>query len=421
MAKIIPFKGILYNRDKVSGDTVIAPPYDIISPEFKEQLYQKSPYNVVRIDFGKETPDDNTGNNKYTRAKNFLSKWLEQGILVRDSEPAFYAYEIDYAISGQKKTLRGILALIKIEELGNGIYPHEATHSKPKADRLNLMRACLANTSPIYSLYNSAERVTSNILSNIRENPYITARDSYGALHKLYKISDSQRIEAIISEMSNKAIFIADGHHRYEVALEFKKEMDLKAGSRKDDKVNSDFSYQPWDYVMMFLANMADEGITILPTHRMVKDISRKEDVVGKLKSDFDIYELQMDSDIIRTISRKGKNTLGLYLHFEKEWHILKYKGHKLEDIHPALNSLDVVLLHELILKRDLGITDVAYEMNVNEAIRRVHDGDFDAVFFLNPTGVDDVEKTALAGLRMPPKSTYFYPKLLTGMVINKF
>jgi uncharacterized protein (DUF1015 family) len=415
MAKVIPFKGILYNHDKISGDAVTAPPYDIISPEFREQLYQKSPYNVVRIDFGKEMPDDSGDNNKYSRANGFFKKWLEEGILIRDSEPAFYAYEIDYTVSGQKKTLRGILALIKIEELGNGIYPHEATHSKPKADRLNLMRACLANTSPIYSLYNSPDKVTSNILNNIRENPYITAKDSDGAVHKLYRIADSSSINAIAKELSDKPVFIADGHHRYEVALEFKKEMD----NSKLRTPNSE--PKPWDYVMMFLANMADEGITILPTHRMVKDISRKEDVVGKLKSDFDIYELQMDSDIIRTISKEGKNTLGLYLHFEKEWHILKYKGHKLEDIHPALNSLDVVLLHELILKRDLGITDVAYEMNANEAIRRVHDGDFDAVFFLNPTGVDDVEKAALAGLRMPPKSTYFYPKLLTGMVINKF
>jgi len=404
MAKVIPFRGIFYNPAKVSGDEVIAPPYDIITPEYREVLYQKSPYNIVRIDFGKEFQRDDDSNNRHTRAKDFFEQWIREGVFVRDEQPSFYAYEIDYNLHGETKRLRGILAMVKIEELGRGVYPHEATHSKPKADRLNLMRACLANISPIYSLYNSPEKITTGIIDNISGAPYISANDMDGATHKLYKISEESKIDLIIRELSDKAIFIADGHHRYEVALEFKKEM----------------GEGPWEYVLMFLANMADHGIAVLPTHRMVKGIKR-EDVLGRLEPDFAIQTCGLECDIVERLSHEGKNTFGLYLGSNEKWYILKYKGTDLEDVPSVLRSLDVVVLHELIIKKDLGITDVAYEMDITESIKRVRKGDFDAVFFLNPTGVNDVEKVALSGLRMPPKSTYFYPKLLTGMVINKF
>lgn len=408
MAEIVPFRGILYNKAKVSGDDIVAPPYDIITPEYREALYQKSLYNIVRIDFGKEMQGDADGNDKYARAVKHFEEWHRDGILVRDDRPFFYAYEIDYKIAGESKMLKGIIALIKIEELGNGVYPHEATHSKPKTDRLNLMKSCLANISPIYSLYNSPKKVTSGILCNITDEPYIVSRDADGAVHKLYRITGETEIDLIKKELNDKAIFIADGHHRYEVALEFKKEM---------NRINGPGG---WDYVMMFLANTADEGITILPTHRLVKGIKR-EDVIARIEKDFIIETCGLECDIYERLSYEGKNTFGLYIGSNENWYILKYKGSNLKDIHPALRSLDVVVLHELIIKRDLGINDVAYEMDIEESLKKVKRRDFDAVFFLNPTDVQDVERVALSGLRMPPKSTYFYPKLLTGMVINKF
>lgn len=404
MAEIIPFRGIRYNPEKVSGDDVIAPPYDIITPEQKELLYQKSPYNIIRIDFGKEMPDDNEKENKYIRAVRFLEQWLRQKILIRDEKESFYAYESEYSIYGIKKSLKGIIALVKLEELGKGIYPHEATYSKPKTDRLNLMRACKANISPIYSLYKSEEKITSRIISDFKKDPLLSAHDLDGAIHRLYRISDDRAIKLIIEELSDKPIFIADGHHRYEVALEYKKEM----------------GDGPWNYVMMFLANMLDEGITILPTHRMIKGIKREE-VLLRLEQDFDIESCGIDCDIRKRLFLEGKNTFGLYLGSNEKWYILKYRGTDLKDVELPLRDLDVVILHELIIKRDLGITDVSYEMDVEESLKRVRNGDSDAVFFLNPTQVEDVERVALAGLRMPPKSTYFYPKLLTGLVINKF
>lgn len=404
MAKIIPFKGIYYNPEKVIGDDVIAPPYDVITPEQKELLYEKSPYNIIRIDFGKEMPGDDEKENKYVRAKRFLEQWLQQKILIRDEKESFYAYESEYFVYGVKKSFRGIIALVKLEELGRGIYPHEATHSKPKTDRLNLMRACKANISPIYSLYKSEERITSKIISDIKKDPLISAHDFDGAVHRIYRISDDLAINSILKELSDKPIFIADGHHRYEVALEYKREM----------------GEGPWSYVMMFLANMLDEGITILPTHRMIKGI-KKEEVLSRLENDFDIESCGIDCDIRKRLFLEGKNTFGLYLGNNEKWYILRYKGTDLRDVDIPLRNLDVVILHELIIKRDLGITDVAYEMDIERSLKMVRKGDFDGVFFLNPTQIEDVENVALAGLRMPPKSTYFYPKLLTGLVINKF
>lgn len=416
MALIQPFKGILYNTQKVIGDNVVAPPYDVITPGSREVLYDKSPYNIIRIDFGTELPGDSDTNNRYIRAKYNLRQWMETDILMRDEKPYFYAYESDYSAFGRNQKLRGIIALVRLDELGKGVYPHEATYSKPKADRLNLMKACYGNISPIYALYNSPERIASQILNTLADTPLISARDYDGADHKLYRIQDRSLYENIINEFSGKAIYIADGHHRYEVALEFKEEM------RKADRIENNTSIlQPYDYIMMFLANIQDDGISILPTHRLIKGISDSRQIISKIGAYFEVFTSEIENDIRKVLSGYGKNAIGMYVKKEEKWYILKYKGGDLQDIHPALKSLDVVLLHELIFKQSLGITDFAYEMNPTEALKMVRSGLYDVAFFLNPTEVDDVERSALANVRMPPKSTYFYPKILTGLIINSF
>lgn len=417
MAIVRPFKGILYNPLKVSGDIVTAPPYDIIAPADKEALYNRSECNIVRIDYGMEFQGDNVSVNRYTRAKDNLEQWMSKGILMQDEIPYFYAYEIHYTVFGKPLTLRGLMALVKIEELGNGIYPHEATYSKPKADRLNLLKTCLANTSPIYALYNSRQKVTSGILASISDEPWITSEDSDGAIHRIYKIRDLDLYEEIINEFHDKAVYIADGHHRYEVALEFQKEMRESAGNK-----DTNARIFPYDYVMMFLANIEDDGISVLPTHRLIKGIpDSRYLIINRLANYFEIHTVAADKNITEILSSENKNAIGLYINRDDKWYILKYTGGGLKDIHPALNNLDVVLLHELIFKRVLEITDFAYEMNAKKAIKMVRTGDYDAAFFLNPTRLEDVEQAALANKRMPPKSTYFYPKLLTGMVINSF
>ncbi|KAF0183173.1 MAG: hypothetical protein FD164_731 [Nitrospirae bacterium] len=416
MALIIPFRGVLFNSKIVAGNDVVAPPYDIISPAQKDRLYEKSACNIVRIDFGKDLPEDSAADNKYTRARSAFDEWLEAGILVQDAAPAFYGYEISYPLFGERLVLRGMLGLLKLEELGTGVFPHEETRPKAKADRLNLMYATRSNTSPIFGLYNSPANVSNKLISGITEAPYLSAADQDGAEHRLHKIAGAEEMRLIQADLSGKPIFIADGHHRYEVALAFKKEMDQKAGRSADDSAP-----RPWDYVLMFFANMADEGLTILPTHRLVKGIPSPQAVLDKLTPDFEIVAMPESADISSTLRSEGKHSFGLYMRSQKGWNLLRYRGGKLMDVHAALGDLDVVIMHELIINRDLMVSEIAYEMSVTESVSRVNSGEFNAAFFLNATGVDDLERVAGAGLRMPAKSTYFYPKLLTGLVINRF
>jgi uncharacterized protein (DUF1015 family) len=408
---IIPFSGILYNVSRVSMEDVIAPPYDVITPEYREALYMQSPYNIVRIDFGKEKPDDSEAQNKYSRARGYLDEWMREGILIRDEKPSFYAYEMAYSVNGTKKRLLGFLGLVKLEELGKGaIYPHECTHSKPKQDRLDLMRACEANTSPIFSLYKSSGHGISDILSKISmTKPYIEASDIAGDVHRLWQIEDAEAIQIIKQEMQDKAIFIADGHHRYETAFEYYKE--LSAKETPTDK-------RPFDHVLMFLANMLDEGLTILPTHRLLKEIP--DDMNKVLSEFFDIRPVNDIFDIKKMLSGQ-KHVFGFFQKGSNVWQILTYKGDNLSEIHPDLREIDVIVLHELVLRKILKTTDIGYEMDIDRALDKVKSGEFNAVLFLNPTRVEDVEKAAISLVRMPPKSTYFYPKLLTGLVINRW
>jgi uncharacterized protein (DUF1015 family) len=411
MARVIPFRGILYNTSKVSIEDVLAPPYDIITPEYREALYMQSPHNIVRIDFGKEESGDNEIENKYSRARRCLDEWTREGVFIRSKNPSFYAYEMSYNIYSEKKRLIGFLGLVELEELGVGsVYPHECTHSKPKLDRLNLIRSCEANTSPIFSLYKSSGKGISNILSSVsRGKPYIEDTDISGDVHRLWQIDDSERIEIIQKELEEKAVFIADGHHRYETALEFYKEKAAKEATT-DDK--------PYGYVLMFLANMLNEGITILPTHRLLKEIP--EDLNRMLPQYFDIEPVKDDFDIRKRLYDK-RRVFGFFYKGSTVWYILHYKEGALSEIHPDLREIDVIILHELILKKLFHTADIVYEMDIHETLDKVQNGEFAAAFFLNPTRVEDIEKAALLSVRMPPKSTYFYPKLLTGLVLNKW
>lgn len=405
MAIIKPFKGILYNPEKVSTDDVMCPPYDIISEELREMLYEKSPYNIVRIDYGKNSVESD----KYKLASNYLQQWLKEGVLIQDEKPCFYGYEIKYSYKNKDKTLRGIIGLIKLEELGNGIYPHEQTYSKPKSDRLNLMKACMANTSIIFSIYRSEKRLTSKILEKLN-NPYIKTKDLNGNIHYLYRIEKNDQINNIIEEFKNKPIFIADGHHRYEVALEFKKKMNMLY-PEKNNPV--------WDYVLMFLSNIEDDGYLILPTHRMVSTPLSVQEQVKKYRNLFELIEVNSSENILEIIEKSGPAHFGLYI--RNGAYILRYIGPSLANLPLELRNLDVTILEEVILKQILPQKEVCYDIDVEKGLRMIKDGKCDAIFLLRATGVDDIERVALAGLRMPPKSTYFYPKLLTGMVINSF
>lgn len=411
MAEVIPFRGILYDTTRVQIEDVLAPPYDIITPEYREALYMQSQYNIVRIDFGKEEPGDDEKSNKYTRAREYLDTWMKEGVFIRSKKPSFYAYEMNYRVEGTEKRLMGFLGLVKLEELGKGsVYPHECTHSRPKQDRLNLMRSCHANTSPIFAIYKSSGDRIARILTAIAvTKPYISAVDISGDVHRLWQIDQAEEIESIKQELLDKPIFIADGHHRYETAYEYFREQ-LSGQNPGNDK--------PFEHVLMFLSNMLDEGVTILPTHRLLKSIPEDMD---SILSRYFTSEVATEDDDIRKILSGRRHAFGFYRQGSKTWRILTYREDNVGDIRQELRQTDVVILHELVLKKIADTTEIGYEMDAKRAFEKVKNGAYAAVFVLNPTRVEDVEKAALSSFRMPPKSTYFYPKLLTGLVMNKW
>jgi uncharacterized protein (DUF1015 family) len=422
MAEVIPFRGVLYNPDKVDASAVMAPPYDVISPAFKETLYERDPCNIIRIDFGKDSDDDSDTENRYTRAAKHLSDWLENKVFIHDSEPVFYCYEISYVLDDREMKTRGFLGAVKIEELGKGrVHPHEMTYSKPKSDRLNILRYCNANTSPIFSLYSSKEKLASSVLDEVaKEKPFIEASDEEGFSHRLWRISSPEAIESIKRDMSDRDVFIADGHHRYETAQAFQKEMQEKGLSKTGD--------EPFNYVLMFLSNMEDDGLTLLPTHRIV-EVDSDIVIKSRLKKYFDIKKISADGKSDKEakeemfIAMKGsKHSFGMYLTNTSSYYILSFNGSDIDiDLPDSLKELDVTILHKFVFEKLLKIEHFEYEMDPDISVERAKKGSFEAVFFLNPTKIHDVRDAALAGHRMPPKSTYFYPKLLTGMVIYKF
>lgn len=410
MAEIRPFKALRYNTKLVKGEEVTAPPYDVVSDEYRETLYSKSPYNIIKIDFGK----DGGQGDRYQTARQLLHQWIEEGILVKDNEDSLYQYDIEYKIDNKNLKLSGILCLLKLSEFGKGVYPHEATHSKPKTDRLNLMKACLANISPIFALYRG-DRVTPPEESSVD----FQSTDSNGAQHKLIKHTDVDYINGFVQSLKDRGVFIADGHHRYEVALEFKNL--AEAGLVGDlPRVRN---YVPWDYVMVYLVNINASDITILPTHRLVKSLPLISEIENLLSEHFQIqriaYKGQPDH-VKKTLAESGQKAIGLYTG-DREWLLLRYKNNALYDMPQELRSIDTVILQELILKRDLKTEEITYEMDLEKAFKLTERGDYKAVFVLNPTRIEEVEQVALKNLRMPPKSTYFYPKLLTGMAIHTF
>ncbi|HIE43278.1 MAG TPA: DUF1015 domain-containing protein, partial [Candidatus Omnitrophica bacterium] len=348
MTEIFPFKGILYNVSKVPIEEVLAPPYDIITPEYQEILYKRSPFNIVRIDYGKDLPGDNEKENRYTRARRYLETWLDEGIMIQSKRPAFYIYSMDYEINEQKKQIIGFLGLIGLKELGTGsILPHESTYSIPKRDRLNLLRTCSANISPIFSIYKSNEGLISSLFSKIiQTKPYIESKDDTGALHRLWQVDKDEEIAMIKRELRNKTVVIADGHHRYETALEYQREMRMQ---RLFSKGN-----EPFDNVLMFFANMLDKGLTILPAHRLIKGIP--EDVDKVLSQYFEIEHINEDFDITRRMSGR-KNVFGFFKNDIKKWYLLHYKHDISSEVSSNLKDIEVIVLHEVVFKKILKVT----------------------------------------------------------------
>ncbi len=438
MAQIVPFRGILYNPEKINDfSDVVAPPYDVISPQHQEQLHQRHPNNVIRLILGKVEKNDTAQNNRYTRAAAFLKTWLEEKILVRDQLPALYLSSVEFPIENRFVTRFGLVALVRLEPFEKGVVlPHEKTFSKVKSERLELIKACHANFSPIFSLYSDHNGILDTLKqTTVHHNPDMEMFDSNGFLQKLWRITDTSVHQAISEAMVNKTIFIADGHHRYETALNYRNWIARHTRYFSDD--------HPANFVMMSLSSMEDPGLVILPAHRILSHVGAEAiDAFGKKIehyfeiTTFDFKHREMDTVreqfITALHSNNERNCIGVYMKNRQAFTLLTLKPGVMEklfsdEIPKSLRNLDVTVLTRLIFMDILGFDQnrldneklITYSSIDKEAIGTVLNGDYDVTFILNPTKIEQVEQVARKGLIMPRKSTYFYPKVISGHVLN--
>jgi uncharacterized protein (DUF1015 family) len=431
MVEVFPFNGIIYNKEKIKKlDEVMAPPYDIISEEQQEELYIKHPKNYVRLILNKIEQTDDDKNNRYTRAKKLYDEWLVDSTLIKSDKLAVFAYKIDYKLEGSKKTMNGFFVLLKIDPDYKLVKAHERTLSKPKADRLNLTRACKSNLEPIQLLYIDEKDEIRKAIDKKIITPIIDVKGYDGFKHRLWKLEDTETISMIQNQLKDEILFIADGHHRYQTAINYANEMKEETG----DKSTS----APFNFIMVVLANMFDEGLSILPTHRFVKksDVNF-ESCLNKLKQYFIIEEKIVDKKDTQTISKKiikdiktkDKHKFALYT--KEKYYILTLKDEKVMDEFASDRSktwriLDVSILHKIVLEHIMGINQdnledhVKYTRVDEEAIYFVNQGKYDFSVLMNATKINELKAIADAGEHMPQKSTYFLPKMLSGLVAYK-
>jgi uncharacterized protein (DUF1015 family) len=437
MADIHPFRGIRYNPAKIADfSTVVAPPYDIISPSEQEGYYAKSPHNIIRLILGKKFPADTNSENRYTRADRFFKEWQEEQILVRDEESSLYFYTQEFLVREKRFISEGFFALVRMEEYKKGIIiPHERTLSAPKTDRLKLMRACQANFSPVFVLYpDIRDEVIGQLKSGITRNPLIEVRDKEGVFHQFWRVRDPEILSRIKVRLEKEPLFIADGHHRYETALNYRSECRLK---------KADYSgRESFNYMMMYLTPLEGKGLVILPYHRVLYSLPSFEfpSFEKKVQEAFDIETLsfhpenehEVRNKFLIQLEKKGSDAhvYGLLTKGGNAYYILTLKRDRVrkESTSSPVSHLDVTILESLVFNQILGITserlreqkNIEYCHVSEEAFHLVRDKGLQLAFILNPTRIEEVKEVALSGETMPQKSTYFYPKLLSGLVINR-
>ncbi|NWG13028.1 MAG: DUF1015 domain-containing protein [Acidobacteria bacterium] len=430
MALIYPFRGFRFNPEKAGDwDLLVTQPYDKITPELQEDYYRRSPFNIVRITKNAEKDSDNR--TEYPDAAATLERWIADGILVRDPAPSIYAYYRQYEFEGEELTQKGFIALLGLGHGAGGILPHEHTLSEPKADRLRLMRATESNDDLIYTLYTDDRFIVDRVLDEPTHAapPDIVARDDYGAAHRLWAISERRFLKRIQDAMIPEELFIADGHHRFETSVAYMNE--CRSRGWKAAAVES------FDKRLVACFNSAGEGITILPTHRLIHSLATLDvrRFVGEAAQYFFIEEVGSPEEMWQRMKQgRGRaHVFGFYAAALRMPCVLTLREESKVDplmlAHSeAYRQLDVSILHTLLLDRLLGIdaaklasqANVEYAREKEACIRGVDEGNYQAAFFLNPTTVEQMQRVALLGERMPQKSTDFYPKLPTGLVLMK-
>ncbi len=432
MATVRPFRALRYNtRDPLSVALVTAPPYDCIGPELQDELHRIHPHNIVRIILGKDKPGDSASRNKYARAAELLDKWTGGGVLMRDAEPALYFYQQEFDVEGKTYLREGFFARVGLEEFGAGrIFPHEETMSGPKEDRLRLLRATRANASAVFALYpDESNGVTALFHAGGLGEPLAQTVDSDGVVHRLFACTDPDTLRRVSKELADKPFFIADGHHRYETALAYRKELQAAGESIGPD--------HPASSVLMMCVSMHHPGLAILPTHRVVwglPDLSteRLRDTTAEHFEWTELVGAEATSPRLSLHLRQAAgHVFGLWTRDTSEAFILRLKDPKVMDRLAAdhlkvWRRLDVAILQKVLLEHDLpktvkdaGALRLSYVHLAQQAFDAVHEDGADAAFVVQPLPVTSLQDVAREGERMPPKSTYFYPKVLSGLVIN--
>ena len=412
---VVPFQGLRYNVEKVGEITdVIAPPYDVIKPEERIELEARHTENVIRLILSQPQDDDTKKHNQYTRAAELMHQWMSNNTLVQDPTPRYYIYDQSFtAPDGKHYTRRALIALVKLEPFENKvILPHEKTHAGPKTDRLNLMRTCHANLSPIFLLYQDANGDIEQIMRGFTDDntPEIDCPDTFGSTHQLWCMENPVSNNKIQKLFSSKPLLIADGHHRYETALAFRDEMSRQRG------MNTSLGY---DYMMVNLVRMESPGLAVLAIHRLLSELSAEQinHAVACLPEVFEVQEIDSLSNLMAKLETfKGKSpAVGM--------HSPDNKFRLLIPRSISEGQLDVTLVQDTIIQKLFKIETLAdhisYTAYTDDAIDHVKEGSDRVALLMNPTPVEQVLDVAKAGSVMPQKSTYFYPKMATGFVVN--
>lgn len=415
MSVVRPFRGVHYNPDKIDDiKQVVCPPYDVISPQQQQALHQRHPYNFIHLLLGLDQPQDTPDNNRYTRARELYRRWLKEGVLTRDPQESFYFYRQEFKVMGQRRQRLGFIGVMKIDEQRERIHPHEKTHDAAKEDRYRLWTTVGAALSPIFVCYSDTAKKMERVFAQhvAGSQPLVSLVDDDQVQHTLWRVSDQAATSELSASLRDQPLFIADGHHRYEVARRIRDEYRRRAG-RVDPQA-------PYEYVMTYFTDFDNRGLTILPMHRVVKHASFD---VAFLEETFRIDKAASLDELNLLLAKAGRNEHAFGLIRRDGLWLLRLKNRRLvstlQDESEEVRHLDATILKRFVLD-PLGVAsdEIHYTPDADEAAAAVASGQADAVFLMNPVSPDQLKRIALAGETMPPKTTYFYPKVLSGLTI---
>ena len=418
MPSIRPVRGIIYNKDKVDNlNKVLAPPYDVISPSEQDFYYRRCSYNIIRIILGKDEIGDSLKENKYTRAANFFRDWLSCGILKKEKSPAFYTYYQKYNVDGKQIKRRGFIALMRLDNFFSGaVFPHEQVFPNSREDRFNLLRICQANFSAVFALFSDPGKKIDSLIK--KEEFIFKFMDDDRIEHKLFAICNQELIDEICYFMQDKKVFIADGHHRYLTALRLMEEVK-----------NSSFSLNGAYYTMVYFLNMNSSTVTILSVHRLLRALSEEQHqkflkaveqffYKSPFKESIDNEKEELRAErFLSEIKRRKGCSLGMYTK-EEGYFFLFPKNSEFSSKRVKSALLDQLIKRVLSKKLEKG-KEIDFTTSAADAVRKVQKGKFQMAFFFLPVSVEEIKNVALAGEKMPPKSSYFYPKPLSGLVMR--